>query len=122
MKPLEGYLIVDLSQFLSAPSATLRLADLGARVIKVERPGCGDICRELYVSNVVLDGDSTVFHAINRNKESFAADLKQPSDQEQVRKLLVQADVVLHNFRPGVMERLGFDYDRDRRFHPHEIG
>ena len=79
MKPLEGYLIVDFSQFLSAPSASLRLADLGARVIKVERPGCGDICRELYVSDVVLDGDSTVFHAINRNKESLAADLKQPS-------------------------------------------
>ena len=121
MKPLEGYLVVDFSQFLSAPSASLRLADLGARVIKVERPGCGDICRELYVSNVVLDGDSTVFHAINRNKESFAADLKQPSDQEQVCKLLVQADVVLHNFRPGVMERLGFDYDSVRKFNPRVV-
>jgi CoA:oxalate CoA-transferase len=118
MKPLEGYLIVDFSQFLSAPSASLRLADLGARVIKVERPGCGDICRELYVSNVVLDGDSTVFHAINRNKESLAADLKEPSDRELLRGLLARADVVLHNFRPGVMERLGFDYDEVRKFNP----
>lgn len=109
--PLDGVLVIDFSQFLSGPSAALRLADLGARVIKIERPGTGDICRQLYISNVVLDGDSTTFHAINRNKESFAADLKCASDQERVRRLLVQADVVLHNFRPGVMERLGFGYD-----------
>jgi CoA:oxalate CoA-transferase len=109
--PLAGILVIDFSQFLSGPSAALRLADLGARVIKIERPGTGDICRQLYISNVVLDGDSTTFHAINRNKESFAADLKYSSDQKRVRKLLAQADVVLHNFRPGVMERLGFAYD-----------
>ena len=72
-RPLEGMLVVDFSQFLSGPAASLRLADLGARVIKIERAGTGDICRTLYVSNVVLDGESTVFHAINRNKESFAA-------------------------------------------------
>ena len=108
--PLDEILIVDFSQFLSGPSAALRLADLGARVIKIERTGTGDICRTLYVSNVVLDGESTTFHAINRNKESFAADLKNAADRERVRKLVAQADVVMHNFRPGVMERLGFDY------------
>jgi len=108
--PLAGLLVVDFSQFLSGPSAALRLADLGARVIKIERTGTGDICRTLYVSNVVLDGESTTFHAINRNKESFAADLKNAADRERVRKLVARADVVMHNFRPGVMERLGFDY------------
>jgi len=116
--PLAGLLVVDFSQFLSGPSAALRLADLGARVIKIERTGTGDICRTLYVSNVVLDGESTTFHAINRNKESFTADLKNATDQERVRKLLERADVVMHNFRPGVMERLGFDCERVRAFNP----
>ena len=116
--PLDGILVVDFSQFLSGPSAALRLADLGARVIKIERTGTGDICRTLYVSNVVLDGESTTFHAINRNKESFAADLKNAADHERVRKLVAQADVVMHNFRPGVMERLGFDYASVRALNP----
>ena len=118
MRPLEGILVLDFGQFLSAPSASLRLADLGARVIKIERPGTGDICRRLYVSNVVLDGESTVFHAINRNKESFAADLKDPRDAERLRRLIRHADVVIHNFRPGVIERLGFDYESVRRINP----
>ncbi|MFD2163857.1 CaiB/BaiF CoA transferase family protein [Paradesertivirga mongoliensis] len=110
MKPLEDYLVVDFSQFLSGPSASLRMADLGARVIKIERPETGDICRTLYTSNVVMNGESSVFHAINRNKESFAADLKNTDDANSVWTLLRKADVVLHNYRPGVMERLGFDY------------
>jgi crotonobetainyl-CoA:carnitine CoA-transferase CaiB-like acyl-CoA transferase len=118
MLPLDDILVVDFSQFLSGPSASLRLADLGARVIKIERPVTGDICRELYVSNTVLDGESTVFHAINRNKESFAADLKDPADVAKVRSLVAKADVVMHNFRPGVMERLGFDYESVRAFNP----
>lgn len=108
--PLEGLLVVDFSQFLSGPSAALRLADLGARVIKIERPETGDICRHLYTSNVIMNGESSVFHAINRNKESFAADLKNDADREQVWELVRRADVVMHNYRPGVMERLGFDY------------
>lgn len=118
MRPLEGILVLDFGQFLSAPSASLRLADLGARVIKIERPATGDICRQLYVSNVVLDGESTVFHAINRNKESFAADLKDPRDAGRVRRLIRHADVVMHNFRPGIIERLGFDYESVRRLTP----
>lgn len=99
MKPLEGLLVIDLSQFLSGPSASLRLADLGARVIKIERPGTGDLCRQLYISNLSLDGDSTLFHSINRNKQSFAADLKNPVDLGQVRTLLARADVMIQNFR-----------------------
>ena len=118
MKPLEDYLVIDFSQFLSGPSASLRMADLGARVIKIERPGTGDICRTLYTSNVVMNGESSVFHAINRNKESFTADLKNEEDCKVVRQLLEQADVVLHNYRPGVMERLGFDYKSVSNINP----
>ncbi|WP_422080572.1 CaiB/BaiF CoA transferase family protein [Ulvibacterium sp.] len=118
MKPLKDILIIDLSQFLSAPSATLRLADLGARVIKVERPKTGDICRQLYVSNVILNEESSVFRAINRNKESFEADLKIDTDKQRVLKLVERADVMVHNFRPGVIERLGFDYESVRKVNP----
>ncbi len=110
MNPLNDLLVVDFSQFLSGPSASLRMADLGARVIKIEKPGTGDICRHLYTSNVIMNGVSSVFHAINRNKESFAADLKNEADRAAVWALVKQADVVMHNYRPGVMERLGFDY------------
>ncbi len=110
MKPLEGLLVIDFSQFLSGPSASLRLADMGARVIKIERPGVGDLCRQLYISNLKLDGDSTLFHSINRNKESFAADLKDPADREHVFELLRHADVMIQNFRPGVIEKAGLGY------------
>ncbi|WOO42702.1 CaiB/BaiF CoA-transferase family protein [Rubellicoccus peritrichatus] len=118
MKPLEGITIVDFSQFLSGPSGTLRLADMGARVIKIERPGCGDICRELYVAKAKLDGESMVFHAINRNKESLCVDLKNADDLERIKTLIKQADVVVHNFRPGVMQRLGLDYESVRSIKP----
>ena len=118
MRPLDGILVIDLSQFLSGPCASLRLADLGARVIKVEKPVTGDLCRRLYVSNVRLDGESTVFHAINRNKESFAADLKTPKGREQVNKLIRRADVVMHNFRPGVIGRLELAYASVRELNP----
>jgi CoA:oxalate CoA-transferase len=118
MKLLEDILVVDFSQFLSGPSASLRLADLGADVIKVERPGTGDICRQLYVSDVVLEGESTIFHAINRNKRSYAADLKDSEDLERIKLLLEKADVVMHNFRPGVMERIGLDYEAVKKINP----
>ena len=119
--PLDGILVVDLSQFLSGPCASLRLADLGARVIKIEKPLTGDLCRELYVSNVVLDGESTVFHAINRNKASFVADLKTPEGLEQVKKLIRRADVVMHNFRPSVAERLGLGYESVRQLNAQAV-
>jgi crotonobetainyl-CoA:carnitine CoA-transferase CaiB-like acyl-CoA transferase len=121
MKPLDGLLIVDFSQFLSGPSASLRMADMGARVIKIERSQGGDLCRRLYVSNLEIDGDSTLFHTINRNKESFAADLRQPEDRASVRKLVERADVVIQNFRPGVIERLGFDYDSVVQYNPRVV-
>jgi len=118
MLPLAGYTVVDFSQFLSGPLASLRLADLGARVIKIEKPETGDICRQLYTSDTILNGTSTVFHAINRNKESMVLDLKSESDKQIIRDLIARADVVLHNFRPGVMERLGFDYAGVREINP----
>jgi crotonobetainyl-CoA:carnitine CoA-transferase CaiB-like acyl-CoA transferase len=118
MKLLEDILIIDFSQFLSGPSAALRLADLGAEVIKIEKPGTGDICRQLYVSDIVLEGDSTIFHAINRNKKSYAADLKNEHDLEKIKKLLAKADVLMHNFRPGVMERLGLGYEVVKKINP----
>jgi len=117
-RPLAGLLVLDFSQFLAGPSAALRLADLGARTIKIERPGAGDLCRRLYISNLDLDGDSTLFHSINRNKESFAADLKQPEDLAAVRELIARADVLIQNFRPGVMERIGLDYAAVRAINP----
>lgn len=110
MRPLQGLVVLDFSQFLAGPAASLRLADLGARVIKVERPHGGDLCRQLYISNLELDGDSTLFHSINRNKESFAADLKNPKDHARLEKLICRADVLIQNFRPGVMSKLGLDY------------
>ncbi len=116
MKPLEGLIVLDFSQFLAGPSAALRLADLGARVIKIERPQTGDLCRQLYISNLQLDGDSTLFHSINRNKESFAADLKVEADRQIVHGLVARADVLIQNFRPGVIERLGFDYQAVRAY------
>jgi CoA:oxalate CoA-transferase len=118
MKPLEGLNVLDFSQFLAGPSAGLRLADMGARVIKIERPNTGDLSRQLYISNLALDGDSTLFHSINRNKESFAADLKDPRDRELVRELVARADVMIQNFRPGVIERLGFDYETVSKDNP----
>ena len=109
IKLLDDIVVLDFSQFLSGPSAGLRLADMGARVIKIERKGTGDICRELYASDVVVEGESTIFHAINRNKESYTADLKDAVDLAEVKELIKNADVVLHNFRPGVMKRLGLE-------------
>lgn len=116
--PLEGILVLDFSQFLSGPSASLKLADMGARVIKIENPPNGDICRTLYISNQELDGDSTLFHAINRNKESLAANLKDPEDRKIVTELVRRADVIIQNFRPGVMKRLGFDYESVKAINP----
>jgi CoA:oxalate CoA-transferase len=111
-RPLTGILVLDFSQFLSGSLATLRLADMGARVIKIERPGPGDLGRTLYLSDTDVHGENTLFHAINRNKESYAADLKNPADLDKLGALLARADVMVQNFRPGVMERLGFGYEK----------
>lgn len=118
MKPLEGILVLEFAQYMAAPSAGLKLADLGARVIKIERPRTGEAGRQLAIKNLFLDGDSLVFHTVNRNKESYAADLKDSGDLAKIRKLVARADVLTHNFRPGVMEKLGLDYERVRSLNP----
>jgi crotonobetainyl-CoA:carnitine CoA-transferase CaiB-like acyl-CoA transferase len=118
IRPLEGVLVLDFSQFLAGPVAAMRLADLGARVIKIERPGVGDIGRALAFAGKSADGDTMSFHAMNRNKESVAADLKHPEDLAWVKHLVTQADVLIQNFRPGVMERIGLDYESVRQLNP----
>jgi CoA:oxalate CoA-transferase len=116
--PLEGVYVLDFSQFLAGPVAALRLADLGATVIKIERPAGGDIGRRLAFAGRSADGDTISFHAMNRNKLGITADLKDPNDLERVRALLSKADVLIHNFRPGVMERIGLDYGSVRELNP----
>ncbi len=115
---LEGVTVLDMSQFLSGPFAALRLSDLGARVIKIERPDGGDLCRRLYLTDTEIGGDSTIFHAINRGKQGFAADFKNPADIAAVKRLIARADVVVQNFRPGVIERLGLDYASAKAINP----
>ncbi|MBA2961021.1 MULTISPECIES: CaiB/BaiF CoA transferase family protein [Ramlibacter] len=119
--PLAGLTVLDFSQFLAGPSCALRMADLGADVIKVERPDGGDLCRQLVLADQKVGGDSALFHTINRNKRSFAADLKDPADLEHVTALVARADVMIHNFRPGVMERLGLDFAAVQQLNPRMV-
>lgn len=116
--PLNGLTVLEFSQYLSGPSAGLRLADLGARVIKIERPVTGDAGRKLAIKNLWVDDSSLLFHTINRNKESFAADLKNAEDLIILKKLIAKADVLIHNFRPGVMEKNGLDYATVKAINP----
>lgn len=117
-RPLNGLTVLDFSQFLSGPLCSLKLADLGARVIKVERPGVGDLCRQLYLSDTEIDGDNSLFHAINRNKESITADLRDPVQKRELQELIKSADVMIQNFRPGVIERHGFGYEDVKAINP----
>ncbi|MBW3646539.1 MAG: CoA transferase, partial [Actinobacteria bacterium] len=103
--PLDGLLVVDFSRVLAGPFAAMMLADLGARVIKVERPGAGDDSRGY---GPFLDGRSLYFARVNRGKESIALNLRDPGDLVLARSLAARADVLVENYRPGVMERLGF--------------
>ena len=117
-RPLEGVVVLEFSQFLAGPVAGLRLSDLGARVIKIEKPEVGDLCRYIYLSDTNLSGDNSLFHAINRNKESFVADLKNPSDLERIKNLIAKVDIITQNFRPGVIERIGLDYENAKKINP----
>ncbi len=105
--PLNGVTVVDLSRVLAGPYCTMVLADLGARIIKVEVPGTGDDSRHI---GPFIEGKSAYFMAINRSKESIALDLKNPTDKALFERLLARADVLVENFRPGAMERLGYGW------------
>jgi len=109
MRPLDGIVVIDFSRVLSGPYCTAQLADLGARVIKIEQPGHGDDTRAW--GPPFLQGESSYFLSINRNKESLGLDLKHPASRQIVDGLLDRADVVVENFRPGTMHRLGLGYD-----------
>lgn len=119
MTPLDDITILDFSRVLAGPYCTMQLADLGARVIKIEQPGKGDDTRAW--GPPFVNGESAYFLSINRNKESLALDLKHPQASAIVDALLARADVVVENFRPGTMERLGFGYDTIGPRHPRLI-
>jgi len=119
--PLEGLTVLDFSQFLSGPSATLRLADLGARIIKIEHFEKGDITRNIYAPHLNIGDNSAFFQAINRGKESLCADLKNANDIELIKKIAAKVDIVVSNFRPGVMDRLGLNFENFKAINPKVI-
>jgi len=114
--PLDGLTIIDLTRVLSGPYCTMLLADMGARVIKIEQPGRGDDTRGW--GPPFLGTESAYFLSINRNKESLTLDLKSDDGRALLFRLLERADVVVENFRPGTMQRLGVDYDALRVRYP----
>src|SRR3954462_9335045 len=118
MLPLEGITVVSLEQAVATPFATRQLADLGARVIKVERPGVGDFARSY---DETVKGLSSHFVWLNRSKESLALDLKQERAKEVLNRLIATADVFAQNLAPGAAERLGFGTQELREKHPRLI-
>ena len=113
--PLEGLLVVSVEQAIAAPFASRQLADLGARVIKIERPGVGDFARAY---DHTVRGLASHFVWTNRSKESLTLDLKRPEALDVLRRLVSRADVFLHNLAPGAMNRLGFGAAALRQRHP----
>ena len=118
MAPLDGITILDLTHVLAGPFASQSLQDLGARVIKVERPGTGDDTRAF---PPFVQGESGYFATLNAGKQSIALDLKMPGDRAIFDRLLARADILLENYRPGVMARLGLDWDTLHARHPRLI-
>lgn len=113
--PLSGFTVLELGVFMAGPFATMQLADLGARVIKIENPEGGDQTR---ATGPHVNGESAPFMLLNRNKESVALDLKTPLGQEAFLRLAERADVIVENMRPGVVSRLGVDYAAVRARNP----
>jgi len=116
--PFADVTVIDLTRVLAGPFCTMVLADLGARVVKVERPGSGDDARGF---GPFADGRSAYFASLNRGKESIALDLKREADRAVFEALLERADVLAENFRPGAMERLGYGWDALRARYPRLI-
>lgn len=108
--PLDGITVLDFTRVLSGPYCTMQLADMGARVIKIEQPGRGDDTRAWGPPFVA--GESAYFISVNRNKQSLTLDLKKPEAAPLLERLLGKADVLVENFRPGTMARLGLSYDQ----------
>jgi CoA:oxalate CoA-transferase len=118
-KPLDGVKVLDLTRVLAGPYCTMLLADMGADVVKVERPGAGDDTRAY--GPPFLNGESAYFLSINRNKRSLTLNLKHDKALQIMRRLLETADVVVENFRPGTMESFGFGYDAVQQINPRLI-
>ncbi|MGH9330585.1 MAG: CaiB/BaiF CoA transferase family protein, partial [Vicinamibacterales bacterium] len=114
--PLTGIVVADFTRVLSGPYCTMLLADMGARVIKIEQPGKGDDTRAW--GPPFVRGESAYFLSINRNKESLTLDLKRPEAREVLDRLLAKADVLVENFRPGTMGRMGIGYEHLSARHP----
>lgn len=114
-RPLDGVTVLEVGVFLAAPFATMQLADLGARVLKVESPGGGDAVR---ATGPFVEGESSPFARLNRNKESVVLDLKAPQGKAAFLRLAEQVDVVVENLRPGAMRGLGLGYDDVRAVNP----
>src|SRR5690242_12378553 len=119
MRPLEGITVLDLTRVLSGPYCTMLLADMGARVIKIEQPGKGDDTRAW--GPPFLDGESAYFLSINRNKESVTLDFKQPDGRALLGRLIAKADVLVENFRPGTLTKVNLDYQSLAPNHPRLI-
>lgn len=117
---LDGIVVLDFSRVLAGPYATMLLGDYGAEVIKVERPSVGDDTRA-WGPPYDSAGVATYFNAINRNKRSVTVDLSTPAGVDRARELAAGADIVVENFRPGTMERLGLGYDDLRQIRPDVI-
>src|SRR3954463_7778084 len=116
MAPLDGLTVLDLTRVLSGPYCTMLLADMGARVIKIEQPGKGDDTRAW--GPPFLEGESAYFLSINRNKESVTLDFKHPEGRAVLDQLIARADVLVENFRPGTLGKLGLDYASLSARHP----
>ena len=116
--PLSGLTVIDLSRILAGPYCTLMLAELGARVIKVEAPVTGDDARQY---GPFVNGKSAYFQSVNRGKESLVLNLKADNDKVIFKKLLAKADVIVENFRPGTMEKLGFGWETLKQKYPNLI-
>src|SRR4249920_842476 len=116
MPPLDGITVLDLTRVLSGPYCTMLLADMGARVIKIEQPGKGDDTR--HWGPPFLQGESAYFLSINRNKESVTLDFKKPEGRAILDRLIARSDVLVENFRPGSLDRLGLDYASLAAGHP----
>ncbi|HEX5509584.1 MAG TPA: CaiB/BaiF CoA-transferase family protein [Pseudolabrys sp.] len=114
MQPLSGVLVLDFSTLLPGPLAGLMLAEAGAEVVKVERPGGEDMRRFA----PMFDGDGAAFQMLNRGKKILVLDLKAPERRAELLPLMRRADIVIEQFRPGVMERLGLDYESVRKINP----
>lgn len=120
-RPLDGLIVLDLAQFLAGPMAAMRLGDLGARVLKVERSGTGELGRSLFLAGQRLAGESGLFQTVNRGKESVASDFRDSADIAYVRELITHADVVIEAFRPGVLDRVGLGWEQARALNPRLI-